>query len=44
MINYKEYYERYQIGKNDKDILTGNIENLKLVQLSSHKKLDNIDK
>ena len=38
MIDYKEYDERYQMFVNDEDKLNDDIEFLKLVTLSSHKK------
>ena len=44
MSDDKEYDERNQIGENDEDGLTDDIEFLKLVKFKSQKNIDSIDK
>ena len=43
MSDYKESDERDQISKDDEETVTGDIEVLKLVKLSSNKNIDNIE-
>ena len=44
MSDDNESDEIYQISKNDEEIVTDDIEGLKLVKLSSQKNIDNIEK
>ena len=44
MSDDKESDERYQIGENDKEVGTDDIEILKLGKFSSQKNIDNIEK
>ena len=43
MSDNKDYDGRYQIGENEEDSLTDDIEVLKLRKLSSQKNIDNIE-
>ena len=43
MSDDNDSYERYQIGENNEDILTNDIEVLKLGKLSLQKNIDNIE-
>ena len=43
MSDDKEFYERYQISKNDEEKMTDDIEVLNLGKLGSQKNIDNIE-
>ena len=44
MSDEKDSDERYQMGENDEEIVTDDIEVLKLVKFSLQKNIDNIEK
>ena len=44
MIDDKEYYERYQIGENEEEILNSDIKVSKLGKLISKRYINNVDK